>query len=354
MDKTQFLKKYHIAEEDFTKSRCDWNDLMKIKSDYELWKIKLETPAIYFAESLRSVQKVHSVKLRIKEPEHLIEKVIRIQKENAKLDISVNNYRNRITDLIGARVLHLFKEDWIDMHKFIIKTWKAKKKPIAYHRQGDNLKLYKDNDCKTSVHEFGYRSVHYLLESEPSKVSVVVEVQVRTIFEEAWSEIDHVVRYPQNVSNVLLADYLKIFNRLAGSADEMGSYVRFLKEQIYKKEQEFRKEIKSKNETISKLQKKIGQLKISNAGKKEMLRELEELKKKEMEVPSIIPLSLNSLGDPIALNPLSDKLIGIDSLSNPDELFINQPPIQFIPVGTAEEPTKISKKDGLKNKKKKD
>ena len=79
--------------------------------------------------------------------------------------------------------------------------------------------------CQIVRHPFGYRSVHYLLALKPSKNLMVAELQVRTIFEEAWSEIDHHIRYPYQADNPILGNYLEIFNRLAGSADEMGSFI---------------------------------------------------------------------------------------------------------------------------------
>ncbi len=53
-------------------------------------------------------------------------------------------------------------------------------------------------------------------------------MQVRTIFEEGWSEIDHKVRYPNFSEEQTTKYFLDIFNRLAGSADEMGSFVKAL------------------------------------------------------------------------------------------------------------------------------
>lgn len=40
------------------------------------------------------------------------------------------------------------------------------------------------------------QSVHYLIRDKES--GLCIEVQVRTLFEEAWSEIDHKLRYPYN------------------------------------------------------------------------------------------------------------------------------------------------------------
>ena len=81
------------------------------------------------------------------------------------------------------------------------------------------------------VREHGYRSVHYLVSIDITKVlNISVEIQVRTVFEEAWSEIDHIMRYPYDVDNPIITEYLGIFNRIVGSADEMGTFLKKVKE----------------------------------------------------------------------------------------------------------------------------
>lgn len=61
---------------------------------------------------------------------------------------------------------------------------------------------------------------------------VLVEIQVRTVFEEAWSEIDHLMRYPYDVDNPIITEYLGIFNRIVGSADEMGMFIKKIKKEF--------------------------------------------------------------------------------------------------------------------------
>ena len=63
-------------------------------------------------------------------------------------------------------------------------------------------------------------------------MKIYTEMQVRTVFEEAWSEIDHIIRYPYDVNNPILNEYLSIFNRIVGSADEMGTFIKNLKIQL--------------------------------------------------------------------------------------------------------------------------
>jgi ppGpp synthetase/RelA/SpoT-type nucleotidyltranferase len=175
---------------------------------------------------------VHSLKYRVKDADHLIAKIIRKRILAPDRQISIDNYATEITDLIGVRAMHLYKQDWQAIHEFVKETWDLGEQPTAYVRDGDPqelVDLYAASGCAVKEHPFGYRSVHYILKSQPAKGAAFVELQVRTIFEEAWSEIDHQMRYPANMGDALLTEFLRIFNRLAGSADEMGGFIRVLR-----------------------------------------------------------------------------------------------------------------------------
>ena len=57
-----------------------------------------------------------------------------------------------ITDLIGVRVLHLFKDDWKNIHEDIINLWEMKETPQINVPRGDyNLEVLRGNiknyDC---------------------------------------------------------------------------------------------------------------------------------------------------------------------------------------------------------------
>ena len=137
-----------------------------------------------------------------------------------------------ITDLIGIRILHTFKYDWFGIHHFIKEmfNFKSKTKPIVYHREGDEeefVTLCKDCGCQHKKHDKGYRSVHYILSTQLTKDTFFVEVQVRTIFEEGWSEIDHKIRYSYkgHISSPFDKE-LRQLNQIAGTADEIGSNIK--------------------------------------------------------------------------------------------------------------------------------
>lgn len=277
-----------MSEESFSKSTCNWDDLMAIYRNFCSMEKELHVAGNQILERLRLIEKVHSLKIRIKSPEHLIAKIIRKKEENPERTITLENYFTEITDLIGVRALHLFKDDWINIHQNIIKIWELHESPIAYIRTGDPEKDFTDNGCEVKPHEAGYRSVHYLIKSKPTKTLYIAEIQVRTIFEEGWSEIDHQLRYPHDINDVLLSEYLKMFNRLAGSADEMGSYIKFLKSALSEREAKYEEEReqfnKEKESILKEMEKLKGKLK-SEASEKEQLQKIIDSFKKS-NIPS--------------------------------------------------------------------
>jgi len=210
----------------------DWKGLLEIRSDYIHRIPEYKILARFISECSGGLSKVHSIKTRIKDPWHLVRKIIWKKASNPELRIEMDNYCELITDLIGIRVLHLFKDDWQKIHREIMDKWPMKEKPVANIRKGDSdrtIELYKELGLEIKEHQYGYRSVHYQILQPHHRRQFTAEIQVRTLFEEAWSEIDHRYRYPASDIDETMAEYLVLFNRLAGSADEMGSFIRNLK-----------------------------------------------------------------------------------------------------------------------------
>lgn len=277
LDFEDFKKKFsNINDEILNSSGLNWNDLEVIHSDYIGKKQNLENTAQMIANRLMKINNTHSVRYRIKDEDHLIEKIIRKCVENKDRKITLENYSVEITDLIGIRVLHLFKESWSSIYAEIKDTWEFKEKPIAYVRSGDT-DVYGNNfgedDFSVKEHPYGYRSLHFVIETQPSKAKNFIEIQVRTIFEEGWSEIDHFVRYPYDISNPLYSKFLLILNRLAGSSDEMGSFILEMKDVLEIKNSE----ISEKDSVIDGLRKKINESKLKFKEKQEINNDINEI-----------------------------------------------------------------------------
>lgn len=282
MDRDAFLEKYNISRDTLDRAGVTWPEIERTVAEYTRLKPALESVGRYVVDALLKCGKVHSIKYRLKEDEHLAEKIIRKCSADSGRRVTPENFREEITDLVGIRALHLFKEDWINVHEYICSTWSLAEKPVAYVRAGDSeevLKYYNSNNCEVKEHRFGYRSVHYLIESRPDLEKYVVEVQARTVFEEAWGEIDHVISYPYQTGNELLVRLSMILNRLAANADELGSYMRYLKAKTDFTEQQYRQTIREKNVLIEDLLSRIEDLEIDREQKEALTSSLNALGK---------------------------------------------------------------------------
>jgi len=274
-----FLERNRIDRADWTKSAIDWELLQAIAADHESQLDRLRDSAELFARVIQRFPAVHSVRWRVKDTEHLLEKIVRKRSEGQEkyLNIDVENYFKVVTDLVGLRALHLFKDDCFTIFKDLKDTWTASEAPTAYIREGDPQDLtnrFRDHGLEVKEHPAGYRSVHYVCSTQPLKREVFAEIQVRTIFEEGWSEIDHRVRYPNFSTNQQVAYFLTIFNRLAGSADEMGTFVRGLTDSLEEFDSKLTTANQQKVEALSALE--------------NMLVDLEALKKQDANANKII------------------------------------------------------------------
>jgi ppGpp synthetase/RelA/SpoT-type nucleotidyltranferase len=281
--KLSYLRQARITEERFNEIGLNWDELNNIVKDYIKTEPALKKAGEYIANDLMSVDNVHSVRFRSKDPDHLIIKIIRKRHANPERIIVTDNYKTEITDLIGVRVIHLLKKQWMPINKYITKTWDLHEAPIAYIREGDPdafFDMFKAEGFTIKKHDFGYRSLHYIIPTKPAKETFYAEIQLRTIFEEGWSEIDHKIRYPNNTENALYNEFLLILNRLAGSADEMGSFIMNLKSSLLEQRLDFKEKLREKDLIIKDLNSKIDKLQIAPKEKAELVESIKSLSPK--------------------------------------------------------------------------
>ncbi len=284
MRKNDFYSRYNLSDEILKEGNISWSELKSIKKEYEKIEEILDAVGRFVVDQMISCNAIHSINYRLKDSDHLLEKIVRKKVENRDRSITDKNFRLEIRDLIGIRALHLFKEDWLSIHKYICENWDLAEEPVAFVRHGDNKRIvnfYKRNNCQVKEHKFGYRSIHYSLRTRPKNEDFVVEVQVRTLFEEAWGEIDHRVRYPYEMDNDLLVRLSSILNRLAGDADELASYMRYFKKRDGKRQREHKRQLEEKNKVIEQLYKQIEDLAIGNLEKENLNRNIADLLKED-------------------------------------------------------------------------
>lgn len=252
IDKESFFKKYNLGDEDLKEAKITWEELEKIYDSYCQLEPRLREVSKDFVDDyLYDIEKagIHSYRYRTKEPGHLLEKIIRKRREEYQKyrEINADNFYKYLTDLIGIRVLFLYREDWINFHRYITSVFEnnpelyiqdrlkdydpdenhyyVAERPKVYKRAGDS-RIY--DEKLIEIRSDGiYRSLHYIIKYK----GYYVEIQGRTLFEEGWSEVDHDIVYPYNKNDVMLKDFSTLLNRLSGMADEMSSYFRRMTEQ---------------------------------------------------------------------------------------------------------------------------
>lgn len=238
IDQKTFFKIYD-NEELFYQSGLSWDILMDISRDYEGKLDEFKRTADEYVNQISVIPQVHSVRFRLKDTDHLIEKIIRKAVEYGETDIEFNKdtYLVEITDIIGIRALYVFKSDYLPLHKNIISNYKRNfcEKPQVKLREGDDKKIYKGLRNVEFQYGVDYRSIHYTIRHTcESGVMVPIEIQTRSIFEEGWSEINHRLLYKQKQSNVAEEMILKksssILSSLAGDCDTLGDLMKTIAE----------------------------------------------------------------------------------------------------------------------------
>lgn len=344
----EFLREFNISDDNFAKTEYTWETLTDIHNDYLHQIADLENCAILIFNTIMKFEGVHSVRYRVKEPKHLIEKIIRKKIQNPNENITIENYSTRFTDLIGVRALHLYKDRWKTIHDSILTVWDLFEPPKLYYRSGDTEELIGDfqklpcdihgevRNCEAKVHPRGYRSIHYIIKSKPAKKTFYIEVQTRTIFEEAYSEIDHHVTYPYDTNNFVINQFLMILNRLAGNGDEMGTFLQILKATFSNMDVERKKEYEEQQQIITSLNKQIESLQLEKEAKQELRSNIDKLNSHALTGSlAFKEFSQNFIGIEYSASSLKDSFQDIlaknlKSLNNIDYKRIQPPSLPII------------------------
>ena len=182
---------------------------------------------IEHSESLKKL--IHSFKSRIKDPEHLKDKLIRKSKDtienNLQFTYSKENLFLKINDLAGFRILHLhtkqFEKIDIELKKiFKEQQWKIVEGPNARTWDDESRSYFESIGVETSANPNMYTSVHYIISPNTSS-AITCEIQVRTLMEEVWGEVDHTINYPHKSESISCREQIKTLARVTSSCSRL-------------------------------------------------------------------------------------------------------------------------------------
>nr|WP_305119311.1 RelA/SpoT domain-containing protein [Tahibacter harae] len=169
---------------------------------------------------------IHSVKSRLKDSGHLKEKIRRKWQDGA---ITKDTLFSRITDLAGVRVIHLYSQQFPSIHRAIHQhvdagAWSLHEPPIAYSWDPEASSFFRDLGLAAEQRDSYYTSIHYVVKPQSSS-QLCCEIQVRTLFEEAWGEIDHALNYPEKTSLLPCREQLRVLAKLASTGTRLADSI---------------------------------------------------------------------------------------------------------------------------------
>jgi len=179
---------------------------------------------------------IHSIKYRLKSEEHLVEKINR--KWEMYDGIDSFNIFDVITDIAGVRILHLYQAQFPKIHQEILnqideKEWYFFESPKAYTWDPESKAFYQGLNINCEVKDTFYTSIHYIVKPRENS-PIKCEIQVRTLFEEIWGEIDHFLNYPNQTQSIACREQLRVLAKLSSTGTRLADSI-FLSHEEYEK-----------------------------------------------------------------------------------------------------------------------
>lgn len=169
--------------------------------------IAMEQITVFLNNSATLAPHMHILKTRIKGAASLRDK---LNRKLAKLmpgeefPITPENLFETVNDLVGLRILHLHRGQVQAIDRAIREIVQEQELRLVevFARTWDDRsrQFFADIGIRTEVSPTMYTSIHYVLAW--GRNVKTCEIQVRTLSEEVWGEIDHSINYPHPTTDV--------------------------------------------------------------------------------------------------------------------------------------------------------
>lgn len=163
---------------------------------------------------------------RIKHPDKVVEKIFR-KPELFPSKLSFDSLKN-MHDTIGVRIIVYFSSQLSLIDKELRNSsffeLDSEKPPKAFYEPEKLIRLGLSH-IESKQKESGYRSIHYIVKLKDSSIPLnerpVFEIQVRTLAQELWSELEHVLSYkPETRPHFSAKRRFQILSREVSVIDE--------------------------------------------------------------------------------------------------------------------------------------
>ena len=216
--------------------RLTKKELHKINTCVDFFESKIhlfdtfaKSLSIHLGENKELSPYIHFIKHRVKDTDHLREKITRKaleRKRNSKIpNINPDNLFTKITDLAGVRILHLHTEQIQEINRIVLSILEEYQYslidgPSAICWDVEYKKIFQDFGIKTDTRESMYTSIHYIIGAN-QKTNITAELQIRTLMDEVWGEVSHRVDYPNESTVRSCRDQLKVLARLTSGCTRL-------------------------------------------------------------------------------------------------------------------------------------
>lgn len=189
---------------------------------------------------------IHTIKGRLKGPENLRHKLIRrakkAKKEGLEFDITEENLAIKLNDLVGVRIIHLHTRQFEKINNLLKEllreeSWEIVEGPIAKTWDDESRSYFSSIEgvhIENNVNM--YTSVHYDVRAN---AKTTCEIQVRTLMEEVWGEVDHTINYPDPTESFSCREQIKALARATHACSR-------LVDSIFSTHNEFQSSVKIK------------------------------------------------------------------------------------------------------------
>lgn len=164
---------------------------------------------------------IHSIKSRAKTVPRmhgkLLRQLVKAKKDGAKFEVDRQNFFRKINDAAGVRILHMNSLQFAQIHPILLALFARVgyvllEKPNARTWDIEYDKYFQLVGIDTKQSDSYYTSVHYVIGTN-EQVGCSAEIQVRTVAEEVWGEVDHLFNYPDHVKDLACSEEIKVLGR---------------------------------------------------------------------------------------------------------------------------------------------
>jgi putative GTP pyrophosphokinase len=102
--------------------------------------------------------------------------------------------------------------------------WRLNEEPVAYLWDPESQRFFESLNLNVKIKESYYSSIHYVVKSGNDE-RIKCEIQVRTLFEEIWGEIDHTINYPKKSTSRATKEQLRVLSKLVSTGTRLADSI---------------------------------------------------------------------------------------------------------------------------------